>query len=80
MDEKGFDWIAMALDDGRCYVFEAFWLRIGDPICELRNRVFAIEFSWAAQIVIVALENGEAVFLPWEEMERTEEAVVNVDD
>jgi hypothetical protein len=66
-DEKGFDWIAMALENGRCYVFEAFWLRMGEPVYEARNRVLGIGFSWATQAVIVVVGNGEAVFLPWEE-------------
>jgi hypothetical protein len=65
-DDEGFDWVAMALDNGDCYVFEAFWLNIGEQVFETRSTVVGIGFSRAIQTVIAVLGNGEAVFLPWE--------------
>jgi hypothetical protein len=66
-DEDGFDWIAMALANGQCHIFEAFWLRIGPTLLDTRQPVVGIGFSWSLRTAIVVFADGQTLFIPWDE-------------
>jgi hypothetical protein len=63
--DDGFDWIAMALEDGGCYVFEAFYLKVGMKIHTKKVRIVGIAFVRELGAGVVATEDGEVTFFPW---------------
>jgi hypothetical protein len=63
-DESGFDWVALALENGACHVFEAFWLALGPALFDTRKAVVGIGFSCDLHAGVVALADGQALFIP----------------
>jgi hypothetical protein len=55
----------MALENGKCFVFEAFWLRVGVPICEYPIPVVGIAFAKAVNVCMVVAADGTMSFFPW---------------
>jgi hypothetical protein len=64
--DDGFDWISMALEDGGCYVFEAFYLKVAAKVCTKKAKVVGIAFVKELGAVVVATEDGKVTFFPCE--------------
>jgi hypothetical protein len=60
----GFDFVAMGLEDGGCYVFEAFYLTIGKSCFRSRSPAIGITFSSSLNVGIVATRDGNLTFFP----------------
>jgi hypothetical protein len=64
VDSEGFDHIAMGLEDGRCYFFEAFWLEIGQPWFEVPGCIAGIAFAQGADAAVIVSTNGQVIVVP----------------
>jgi hypothetical protein len=66
VSRDGFDWIALALVDGSCYVFEAFFMRpkFRQPVFEARSAVVGIEFVKSTEILVCVLVDGQVLLAP----------------
>jgi hypothetical protein len=64
----GFDWIVLALVDGSCYMFEAFFMRpkFRQPIFDARAQVVGIDFVKASETLVCVLANGNVNIVPHE--------------
>jgi hypothetical protein len=63
-DDHGFDRIGLALADGRCHFFEAFWLVIGEPAHILPSPAVGIGFVNSLQAGILVLASAQVVIVP----------------
>jgi hypothetical protein len=62
--DDGFDYVAMALGDGACHVFEAFWLRIGKSCFRAKSAAIGIAFAKSHNVGILATRDGILSFFP----------------
>jgi hypothetical protein len=60
----GFDFVLMADAAGACFVFEAFFLRIGEEFFKCAASVVSMSFLIAEATAVLALEDGTVVFAP----------------
>jgi hypothetical protein len=63
-DDGGFDFIAIALEDGRCHFFEAFWLDVGESAFDVCKSVVGIGFAPAVQAGVIVLADGQVIVVP----------------
>jgi hypothetical protein len=63
-DDGGFDFMAIALEDGECHFFEAFWLVIGEAACDVCKSVVGIGFAPALQAGVIVSSDGQVIVVP----------------
>ncbi|OHS96577.1 hypothetical protein TRFO_37259 [Tritrichomonas foetus] len=63
-DEKGFDFLSIADDRGKLYIFEAYELQIGEPIYRSQFNIACIFYWKEMQRVVGICENGSVFFIP----------------
>jgi hypothetical protein len=61
---QGFDYVAMALENGQCFVYEAFYLRIGAPCFEAKANVLGIGFSRVMGVGAIVTADGGLTLFP----------------
>ena len=64
--KSGFDYIIMATDTGKCYLFEAFYLDIGSPFYEGEASIKAVHYSVDDNVAVVVFDLGKVGFIPVE--------------
>jgi hypothetical protein len=64
VSDKGFDYMAIALETGPCFVFEAFYLKLGAACFESRARVLAIAVAEKLNMGAVVNAEGVMTFFP----------------
>ena len=60
----GFDFIAMADDQGDCYIFEAFYLNITAPFYNSESQVASIFYMNMESVAVLVSQNGKVTFVP----------------
>jgi hypothetical protein len=62
----GIDYIALALDDGRCYCFEAFYLVLGEPCYSSSIKLVGIAYDPHLKVVAIVDKQGTLTFKTWD--------------
>ena len=60
----GFDFIAMADDQGDCYIFEAFYLNITAPFYNSESPVASMFYMNMESVAVLVSQNGKVTFVP----------------
>jgi hypothetical protein len=63
--ERGFDFMVIAADRGKLWVFEVFWLDLGMPAYRCGAEVVALEFSRRANVVVAVSSDGALHIVPF---------------
>jgi hypothetical protein len=63
--ERGFDFMAVAADRGKLWLFEVFWLDVGAPAYRCGVEVVSLEFSCRAQVVVAVTADGALHMVPF---------------
>jgi hypothetical protein len=61
---EGFDYLAIALANRHCYILEAFYLSLGDPVIEAPAHVVGISYILDAKAAVVVSVTGSVSFIP----------------
>jgi hypothetical protein len=61
---EGFDFVLMADAAGACFLFKAFFLRIGEKFFKCAASLVSMSFLVAEATAVLALEDGTVVFAP----------------
>jgi hypothetical protein len=63
-DGRGFDYLAIALENGQCFVCEAFYLRMRAPCFESKAHVLGIGFSRVMGVGAIVTADGGLTLFP----------------
>jgi hypothetical protein len=63
-DQSGFDFLALALLDLNCYVFEAFYMDLGERFCLLKAPVVGISTIKSPSVLATVASTGSITFHP----------------
>jgi hypothetical protein len=63
-DPDGFDHVVLGLADSSCYVFEAFYLELGDPVHWTKSPPAGIAYLGEFQILVIVTVDGSVHFVP----------------
>jgi WD40 repeat protein len=61
---KGFDYIAMTDQKGAVYVFEAFYLKIGQPLCRCGEKLVGLSYAEDSRVLCAVGATGTGFFIP----------------
>jgi hypothetical protein len=64
-DADGFDYIVLALTDLNCYLFEAFYLDLGDPIHSIKSAAVVVSYFLEIQMLVIVSVDGLIDFVPY---------------
>jgi len=62
---RSIDYIAILSEDNEIFLFEAFYIKVGSPLCKLPKHYERIYFVGGQNIIIATSENGDIEVIPY---------------
>lgn len=63
--EKGFDYVLFSDDNGKLFMFEAFYLDVSRPFYRCQTQIISVKYIVEEMIVIAVSKDGRVFFVPY---------------
>jgi hypothetical protein len=63
--ERGFEFMVVAVEKGKLFAFEVFFVEFAAPVSRCRTDIVALEFSKRLNVIVAVAENGSMHLVPF---------------